>query len=316
MPPRVLLLDIAGPVEVLRKANLEQSALRFSVSYVGATPQVESSIGLGLVGIAPLPATVPPGAWIIVPGEASQPLGQDWTGDDHPQGEAAIVTWLAQVMRPGLRLITICSGALLAGRAGLLDGHDCTTHHGTVAELRCAAPLARVLENRLFVESGGRWTSAGITSGIDLMLHLVGEVAGHVTALAVARFLVVYLRRSGADPQISPWLEGRNHLHPAIHRAQDAIMSDPARSWSVAVLAGLAATSPRHLSRLFNEQTGMSVTDYVNRMRVTLARELLTGSRLDMEHVADRAGFASPRQMRRVWRRFHPLPPSQLRTAQ
>ncbi len=267
VPPRVLLLDVAGPVEVLRKANLEQSVLRFSVRYVGATPQVESSIGLGLVGIAPLPATVPPGAWIIVPGEASQPLGQDWTGDDHAQGEAAIVAWLAQVMRPGLRLITICSGALLAGRAGLLDGHDCTTHHGTVAELRRAAPLARVLENRLFVESGGRWTSAGITSGIDLMLHLVGEVAGHVTALAVARFLVVYLRRSGADPQISPWLEGRNHLHPAIHRAQDAIMSDPARSWSVAVLAGLAATSPRHLSRLFNEQTGMSVTDYVNRMR-------------------------------------------------
>ena len=90
-------------------------------------------------------------------------------------------------------------------------------------------------------------------------------------------------------------------------------MADPARDWSVAALATLAGTSPRNLSRLFNERAGMSVTDYVNRMRVALARELVTGSQLDMEHVADRAGFASSRQLRRVWSRFHSLPPSRLR---
>lgn len=313
VPPRVLLLDVAGPIEVLRKANLEQSAIRFAVTYVGAAPEVGSSIGLGVAGLAPLPETVPPGAWIVVPGEAHQPLGSPQDPHRAASHEGAIVEWLARVARPGVRLVTICSGALLAGRAGLLDGHACTTHHASVADLRRAAPRARVLEDRLFVASGDRWTSAGVTSGIDLMLHLVAGEAGHAAALAVARFLVVYLRRSGSDPQMSPWLEGRNHLHPAIHRAQDAIVADPARDWSVAALATLAGTSPRNLSRLFNGRAGMSVTDYVNRMRVALARELVTGSQLDMEHVADRAGFASSRQLRRVWSRFHPLPPSRLR---
>jgi len=143
----------------------------------------------------------------------------------------------------------------------------------------------------------------------------VARRAGHGVAAAVARYLVVYARRAGGDPQLSPWLEGRNHLHPAVHRAQDTVAADPAREWSVADLARAAGASPRHLSRLFNEHTGMSVTDYVNRLRVALAHDLLTATRLDMETVAERAGFASTRQFRRAWNRLHALPPSRLRAA-
>ena len=102
-------------------------------------------------------------------------------------------------------------------------------------------------------------------------------------------------------------------MHPVIHRAQDAVASDPARAWSVDMLAQVAAASPRHLSRLFNEHAGMSVSEYVSRMRLALARELLAESRLDMEAVAERSGFASSRQLRRAWSRSHPLPPSQFR---
>ncbi len=182
------------------------------------------------------------------------------------------------------------------------------------AELARIAPAARVRENRLYVEDGERLTSAGVTAGVDLMLHIVAGMAGRACALAVARYLVVYLRRGGADPQLSPWLEGRNHIHPAVHRAQDAVAADPARDWAVSALARASATSPRHLSRLFNEHAGMSVTEYVNRIRVALARELLTGSRLDMESVAERAGFASSRQLRRAWGRVHDLPPSGMRS--
>lgn len=314
VPPRVLLLDIAGPIEVLRKANLEQEAVRFVVSHVGPCREVASSIGLALTGIAPLPDALPDGAWVIVSGSADQPLGgtPEALAGDRP-AEAEIVRWLAGAVRPGIRLVTICSGAVLAARAGLLEGHACTTHHGSIAALRQAAPTARVLENRLFTEDRDRLTSAGITAGIDLMLHLVAREAGPATAVAVARYLVVYLRRTGSDPQLSPWLEGRNHMHPAIHRAQDAVTADPARDWSVPMLADVACTSPRNLSRLFNEHTGMSVTDYVNRMRVALARELVTGSRLDMETIAERAGFSSPRQFRRAWNRLNDGPPSGLR---
>lgn len=314
VPPRVLLLDVAGPIEVLRKANLEQDAVRFSVTYVGPTLSAGTSIGLAVSGIAPLPDHLPDNALVVVSGSAEVPLGGATTRSEEDLAhEEEIIGWLKVAIRPGVRLVSICSGALLAARAGLLDGHDCTTHHACTDELVRLAPAARVKENRIYVEDGERLTSAGITAGIDLMLHIVAQMAGHACALSVARYLVVYLRRGGADPQLSPWLEGRNHIHPAVHRAQDAVVADPARDWSVSALARLSATSPRNLSRLFNEHTGMSVTEYVNRMRVALAREILTGSRLDMEAVAERAGFASTRQLRRAWGRLHDLPPSRMR---
>lgn len=316
VPPRALLLDIAGPMEVLRKANLEQSALRFAASYVGPAETTNSSIGLALSGIKPLPERLPEGALVVVSGAAEVPMGEARGSAAEDAGlEAEIVAWLGRAIRPGIRLVTVCSGALLAGRAGLLDGHDCTTHHAAIEALRRAAPLARVLDNRLFVEDRERLSSAGITAGIDLMLQIVAREAGHAVALSVARYLVVYLRRAGADPQLSPFLEGRNHLHPAIHRVQDAIAAEPARDWTVAALADLAHASPRHLSRLFNEHTGLSVTDYVNRMRVALARELLKASRLGLDAIATEAGFASTRQFRRAWSRHHDEPPSRLRGA-
>lgn len=314
VPPRVLLLDLAGPVEVLRKANLLQSELRFEVSFVGPRRKVGSSIGLGIDGVMPLPARIAPGTMLVVPGSADEPMGgRRLSPDDDAESEQAVVDWLARVVRPGIRVMSICSGAMLVGRAGLLDGFECTTHHANTAELAAAVPAAKVRENRLYVEDGERLSSAGITSGIDLMLHMVAQTVGPAIAVAVARYLVVYLRRAGADPQLSPWLEGRNHMHAAIHRAQDAVAANPSREWPVDALARVAATSPRHLSRLFNEHAGMSVSEYVGRMRLALARELLAESSLDIEAVAERAGFGSSRQLRRAWARNYPGPPSRFR---
>jgi transcriptional regulator GlxA family with amidase domain len=316
LPPRTLLLDVAGPIEVLRKANIEQDALRFEVTYVSPSAQVASSIGLNLTGMALLPERLPDDATVMISGSAAVLMNSDGAPTvQEAEDEAAIVEWLRQAVRAEHRLVSICSGALLAGRAGLLDGRSCTTHYACTAELRLCAPAARVLENRLYVEDGNCFTSAGITAGIDLMLHLLARMTSPALALAVSRYLVVYLRRAGADPQLSPWLEGRNHIHPAIHRVQDAIMADPVRAWSLGDLAEVGFTSPRHLSRLFNDHAGMSVTDYLNRVRVALARELVNGTTLDMERIAERAGFASTRQLRRAWSRFHIMPPSHARRA-
>jgi transcriptional regulator GlxA family with amidase domain len=315
VPPGALLLDLAGPMEVLRKANLVQQAVYFSVRYVGVSPDVISSIGLGLSGIGPLPETLPPDAVVVISGCADEPLVPAG-GSTQPRdtdSEAQIVAWLRAIVRPGIKLVTICSGALFAARAGLLEGYSCTTHHANIADLRKLAPTATVLENRLFVEDKDRLTSAGITTSVDLMLSLIAKEVGHVTALTVARYLVVYLRRAGGDPQLSPWLEGRNHIHPAIHRVQDAVTENPAHSWTVDTMADIAGTSRRNLSRLFNDHTGISVTDYVNRMRMALARELVINSRLDMETIAERSGFASARQFRRAWNRLYDRPPHQLR---
>ncbi|HEU4730358.1 MAG TPA: helix-turn-helix domain-containing protein [Kofleriaceae bacterium] len=121
------------------------------------------------------------------------------------------------------------------------------------------------------------------------------------------------IRRDGAEPQLSPWLEGRNHLHPIVHKVQDAIAAYPRRPWPSAALAKLAGTSVRHLSRLFHEHTGMNLPDYRNRVHVALAHELLAQTRLDIERVAERAGFASARQLRRAWRKWYSTPPRSAR---
>lgn len=314
VPPRALLLDIAGPMEVLRTANMEQVTVRFSVTYIGPSSDVLSSTGLCLTAINPLPAALPDDALVVVAGAVDEPLGAgiDTRATDALL-EAETVDWLRRTVRSGVRLATICSGALLAARAGLLEGYECTTHHSLIPELTRLAPTARVRENRLYVEDGERLTSAGVTAGIDLMLAVIARDVSHATALSVARNLVIYLRRAGADPQLSPWLEGRNHIHPAIHRVQDAVGSDPSRDWSLETLAQIAGASSRNLSRLFNEHAGMSVIDYVNRMRIALARELVVGSRLDMDSIAERAGFSSARQFRRAWGRLHDTPPAHMR---
>lgn len=317
LPPRTLLLDLAGPLEVLRVANRVQQAIRFDVHYVGPADSVLTSIGIALTGIEPLPRSLPGDAMVVVAGDVGEVMSvgrQFEAADDDRAGEAAIVAWLRAVVQPSHKLVCICSGALLAGRAGLLDGYTCTTHHSCCADLAKLAPKAKVLENRIYVEDGERFTSAGVTAGIDLMLYLVRRIIGDTCAVAIARYLVVYLRRSGTDPQLSPWLEARNHVHPAVHRVQDAIASDPTKPLTIKSLARIAGSSRRHLSRLFKEHAGISLTDYRNRLRVALARELLGNTQLDMEHVAERSGFASARQLRRVWRRVHPTSPKAARS--
>jgi transcriptional regulator GlxA family with amidase domain len=319
VPPRLLLLDVAGPIEVLRQANRIQSSVRFEVRYIGPTSSLQTSIGVTLSAIEPLPQELPPQSWIVLAGDVEYVMlcgGAPGLGKSAADQEAerAIVTWLKTTVRPGHRLISICSGALIAARAGLLDGYSCTTHYLSYDELRVIAPRARILENRLYVEDGERYSSAGITAGIDLMLHLVHQSTDQSCAVAVAQYLVVYLRRSGSDPQLSPWLEGRNHIHPAVHRVQDAIAADLTKPWSLRALARIAGASDRHLSRLFHEHVGMSIPEYSNHLRVAHAQHLLRETRFDMERVAEQSGFSSTRQLRRAWERIHKTPPREARS--
>lgn len=320
IPPRLLLLDVAGPLEVVRWANHVQETVFFEVHYVGPSSTSQTSIGLTVAAIEPLPDKLPQEALVVLAGDVEQVMMCG--GRTRPKGskadaadERAIVEWLRTMIRPGHKLISICSGALLAGRAGLLDGRTCTTHYSCCAELALLAPKARVLENRLYVEDGECYSSAGITAGVDLMLHIVSQLTDQSCAVAIARYLVVYLRRSGADPQLSPWLEGRNHIHPAVHRVQDAIAGDLTKSWTLSRLAKIAGAGNRHLSRLFNQNVGMSIKDYSNRLRIALAKELLSQTSLDMECVAERVGFTSSRQLRRAWRRIYSAPPKQARNS-
>lgn len=303
--PGTLLVDLAGPADAVRLANRYQRDVRFVSTFVGPAPAVPTSVGVSIADLAPLPSSLPDNAMIVVCGVVS---------DQCPlSARKTVALWLRAVAQPGHRLVFICAGALVAAEAGVLDGRACTTHHEDCDELRHVAPKARVFDNRLYVTDGNVHTSAGVTAGLDLMLALIAEIAGPRCAVAIARHMVVYTRRTGADPQISPWLEGRNHIHPGLHRAQDAIAADPARPWTSTELAAIAHTSARHLTRLFQSHAAMSPLEYIHLLRVALARELLTNSTLDLERVAVRSGFGSSRQLRRVWNKYHALPPSQSR---
>lgn len=303
--PQTVLLDVAGPAEAFRIAN-RLSPGSYALRFVGATPTLESAIGLKLAALEPLPQRIGGQAIIALAGVSGSP---DRASAVHRRFER----WLAgAVAQPGVTLMCVCSGAVVAAHAGLLKGRDCTTHHDCIAELRRAEPTCRVHENRIFVEDREILTSAGITAGIDLALHLIGRELGHQIAAAVARDMVVYMRRAGSDPALSPWVLHRNHMHPAVHRVQDAVSREPAADWSADRLARLACTSSRSLARLFAQHARCSPLDYVQRMRVALARELLTQGFLPLERVAERSGFSSAHQLRRVWRRFETRPPSTL----
>lgn len=310
LPPQTLLLDVAGPLEVLRYANQQQSAIRFDCAYIAAGSTQTTTIGLSLSGLLALPETLPEDAMVIISGSSSQEQAQPGA-----QNERRILAeWLRGTVRDDTTIVSICSGALIAAEAGVFDGHQCTTHTHCVSDLRRVAPLAQVLENRLFVEDRRRFSSAGISTGIDLLLHMVSNLTSPAIAARIAQIMVIYIRRTANDPQMSPWLSGRNHVHPSVHKVQDVIVADPAADWSLTRLADVANLSERHLSRLFREHTDVSVVDYINLMRVNLARDILEHSRLDMEAVAERSGFASARHLRRVWQQHHAQPPSFYRT--
>jgi transcriptional regulator GlxA family with amidase domain len=304
--PKVVLLDVAGPADAFRSAE-SQVPGSYRLRFVAPLPSVAAAAGLTLGALEPLPAELPPRALLILTGIAGAGF------DAHEPATQRAIAWLRSGAAADAELLCVCTGSVLAGHAGLLAGRDCTTHHEHIEELRRVEPRARVLENRIFVEDGTVTTSAGVTAGLDLALHVIGRQLGPHVAADVARGLVVYLRHAGTDPAFSPWVMHRNHLHPAVHRVQDAVTRDPAAAWSSARLAAVACTGPRNLARLFAEHARCSPLDYVQLIRFAFAKELVTESRLDLERVAARAGFGSAQHLRRVWARWEARPPSAFR---
>ena len=303
LTPNVLMLDYAGPAETLRMARDMGAPL--ALHTCGPQAAIHTSLGTGLSGLEPLPAQLPPRSLVLVVGNSNE--AEDYATD----AARAVVRWLQTAPQADTRLASICSGALLLAQAGCLDGRHCTTHHSLIAELQACAPSAQVATDRIFVDDGRVLTSAGITTGIDLALYIVEQAAGPELAARVARRLVMYQRRGAHDPQMSPWLAHRNHMHPAVHRAQDAVAQAPERSWTLEELAAVACVSTRHLSRLFALHTGVSVVAYQQQLRIARAQEMLVHNpMLSQERLAQACGFASARDFRRVWQRCGGIAPA------
>ena len=305
--PHSLLLDIAGPAEAFRLANQhrENRGLppRFRLRFAAPNGMQETSVGLAIAGLEPLPQELSATTWVVVVGQPTEHLSH--------VTPAKVITarWLNSVLRDSLlknsgehRLVTICSGTLLAARAGLLDGRRCTTHHELLPALRALAPQAQVIDNRVFVLDGPIASSAGITAGIDVALRLIATECGEALAASVAEDMVVYLRRSDRDPEQSPFRVHRGHLHETVHRVQDAILDEPDRDWNMASLAKAGHTTERHLLRLFIEHAHVSPLQYLQAIRLERARQALEHG-TSVTRAAEVAGFRSSLQMRRAWSR-------------
>lgn len=311
--PQTLLLDLAGPAEAFRLANQalarQGRAPLWRLRHVGPQPQVDSSVGLQLTGLEPLPEGFERPTWVFLlgrPGEAAAVVratppwlaARDWLGRVVAPALTGAPAETAEPVAPH-RLLTVCTGALLAADAGLLTGRRTTTHHELLDDLARLAPGARVLADRVFVDDGNLLSSAGVTAGIDLALHCIAGHAGEALAAEVAQVLVVFHRRAAGDPERSPLLAGRNHLHPALHRVQNAVGESPAEDWTLERLATAACVTPRHLGRLFAQHVGCTPRDYVERVRSAFMREALAAG-WPLGQALDLSGFRSDRQWRRA----------------
>jgi transcriptional regulator GlxA family with amidase domain len=269
-----LVLDWAGPAEAFRLAN--QSLARigerpaFRLRFVGPNEEAMSSVGARIAAIEPLPASLKTPSWVVLIGSPDEAV-------PHRAQTRALTHWLrsisSQLQSHNNKLITICAGALYAAQAGLLAGARATTHHLEIDALRKLEPHCDVQANRVFVIDEVRhiYSSAGITTGIDLAVHLIAQQCGEAVAARVAQVMVMPLRRSENDPEHSPFLLGRHHLHAAIHRVQDAISHSPQDEWTVPRMADIACTSPRHLARLFAEHVSLTPLAYLRHIRLQIA---------------------------------------------
>jgi transcriptional regulator GlxA family with amidase domain len=311
--PGSLVLDWAGPAEALRIANQCLAALgrapAFELRFIGPLTEATSSVGALIAGIAPLPDHLPAPTWLVLIGQPGDAV--DLRGPGVPE----LLHWLrGQRLQSGrLELLTVCAGAVLAAHAGLLDDRRATTHHQHLDELRRAAPHCEVVSNRVFVLDGAVQSSAGVTTGIDLFLHRIAAVCGPALAAQVAQAMVVALRRGPGDPELSPFLRHRDHLHAALHRVQDAVSQQPQTDWTLSTMAEVACTSTRHLTRLFMQHADIAPMLYLRQIRLDLAEAALNSGH-SVGRAAELAGFSSDTQLRRAWHQSgKPGSPAQLR---
>jgi transcriptional regulator GlxA family with amidase domain len=288
--PHLHLLDLAGPAQVFSTAA--DHGLGHTLHYVAEQEDVPTAQGLRLRARTALPA-LGPGDLLMVPGWRSRTLRENG------RLRQETLDWLRAHHHAGGTVASVCAGADALGRAGLLDGRRCTTHHDVQDALARRYPRAHVVRDVLYVVDGRVVTSAGIASGIDLALHLVAVRHGPAAAARVAREMVVYARRNGDEQQASAMLRHRGHVSDAVHRAQDLIDAGFTARLTLPDLAAATGLSERTLTRRFTVATGLTPLRYQQELRLERAEHLI-GQGATAEYAARAVGFQDARMLRRL----------------
>ncbi|MFH7596798.1 helix-turn-helix domain-containing protein [Streptomyces racemochromogenes] len=300
--PDVDLLDVTGPAEVFALANRETAGRAgYEVRLAGAAPgPVRTSAGVRLltdVAFGDVGAQVDT---LLVPGAVDM-------AEEGPVAriDEDVVAWVRETAPHARRVASVCVGAHLLAAAGLLDGRTATTHWSTAAQLAADHPGVTVDPDPIFVRTdrGRLWTGAGISACLDLALALVAEDLGEQTALAVARQLVMYLKRQGGQSQFSVPLSRPAAGRREIDDLRLWIADHPDADLSAPALAARMCLSERHFARVFKQETGTSPAAYVEAVRVELARRLLETTDHPLDRVAATAGLGSAETLHRAFRR-------------
>jgi transcriptional regulator GlxA family with amidase domain len=308
--PGVQSLDVSGPLEVFAGAQrLVEAGAGDERGYEIRTLSrsgrpLRTSSGLSITPDASLREMSAEIDTLIVAG-----------GPGHAQAaaDAPLVDWIAQAASAARRTASVCTGAFLLARAGLLDGRRVSTHWAAAAELQSQYPRVYVDAEPIFIRDGTIWTSAGVTAGMDLALALVEEDLGRDAALLIARHLVLFLRRPGNQSQFSATLAAQRAGREPLREIQRSVLEDVAGDHSVEAMAARAHMSPRHFARAFRAETGVTPARHVERVRLEAARRRLEDTSEPVGAIALSCGFGTAETMRRVFLRTVEVGPAEYR---
>ena len=301
--PGVQSLDVTGPLEVFHGAGLATGGGYEVVVATLDGGTVRTSSGLVLGGDVALPELDAIDTLIVAGGRGTRPRVAD----------PALVDWLRRRAPDARRIAAVCSGAFLLAEAGLLDGRRVTSHWAVCGELARRYPAVEVDPEPIYMRDGNVLTSAGVTAGMDLALAIVEEDLGREVALAVARGLVLFLRRPGGQAQFSAQLAFQYAERDAVRDLQQWMLDHPESDLCVEAMADRVAMSPRHFARRFRAEVGETPARYVERVRVEAARRRLEDSAEPIDAVAPACGFGTTETMRRAFVRALGVAPAEYR---
>lgn len=302
--PDVLMLDVAGPIEVFSIANRYlDPAEHYQLCSISNEREVRASNGMRMLADHLL-SDAPSGFdLLLIPGGPGAYNGV----------HSDLLAWLHSAIANSHRYGSICTGAFILGEAGLLDGRQVTTHWNYIERLSQRFPTAKVNTEQIYIQDQELITSGGVTAGIDMALAIVAEDHGKKVAVSVAKVLLVAMKRQGGQAQFSPLLAEVAKEDSPVVRAQQHVLEHLATELNVEGLASVAGVSARHFARIFASETGMTPMEFVHSARIDRARNLLETSDLPLKTVAFRSGFASTRCMRTLFNERIGLTPAQYR---
>ncbi|MFM9863093.1 MAG: GlxA family transcriptional regulator [Micropepsaceae bacterium] len=305
--PGLQSLDAIGPAQVFASANQSLTREAYRIKFVASAPGVVQTSG-GFALHADSLRSVPPSTihTLICPGGEDEPIRAALR-------DKALMRWLNDAARAAKRACSVCSGAFLLASTGILKGRTAATHWSATAELQRAFPDINVDAESIYVTDGKCWTSAGVTTGIDMALALVEQDHGRDVAMSVARRLVVYMRRPGHQTQFSAALNAQDVKDDKLANLASWVEANLTKRLDVETLAERAAMSPRSFHRHMKDELDVSPAKFVESIRLDAARRWLDEGKLDLNTVAARAGFSGPDHLIRAFNRRFGVTPAAYR---